>query len=85
VRVTGESNPPEWTIVYAATIETVPQLASLEPLLLQIAENLITNIAADSAGWHLPFLLQVEGWNIEYRVDPAQRRIIVADARPAPA
>jgi hypothetical protein len=71
-----------WTIVYEAPIEKVPQAASLESLLPQLADRLLTTIAPDSAGWRLPFRLEVEGWWFEYRVEPAARRIIVTQASP---
>jgi hypothetical protein len=58
-------------------------LSSIDRLLGGLADALLTTIAPDAAGWRRPFRLQTDGWMVEYRVDPAKRRILVMDVRRA--
>jgi hypothetical protein len=77
--VTSDSNA-EWTIVYAASVLTVPSAPALERLLARFADGLLRTIAPNSPAWRRPFQIDDNGWSIEYRVDPAKRRIIVIGA-----
>src|SRR5438876_219485 len=69
-----------WTIVYAASVLTVPATPALERLLGRFADGLVSTIAPDSPAWRRPFRIRDDGWSIEYRVDPTKRRIIVSRA-----
>ena len=77
--MTSDSNS-RWTIVYAASVLTVPATPALERLLGRFADGLVSTIAPDSPAWRRPFRIRDDGWSIEYRVDPTKRRIIVSRA-----
>lgn len=77
--MTSDSNV-RWTIVYAASVLTVPDTSALERLLGRFADGLVSTIAPDSPAWRRPFRIHDDGWTIEYRVDPTKRRIIVSRA-----
>ena len=74
----------EWTIVYSASVLTVPSAPTFERLLARFADGLVSTIATGSPAWRRPFRIKDSGWSIVYRVDPAKRRIIVIEATLSP-